>query len=401
MPHVAAARVLHRRRASERWSTGTDERDRHATLRRARRRSTLPVMQTYGRRRSRSCAARAPSCGTARASEYLDFLVGPRGHRRSATPTPRSPTRSPSRRARCCTCRTCYNDRAAGRGGRARSTALLGGGGQVFFATPAPRPTSARSSWPASTAARRPTTSSSARTARSTAARSPRSPPPASRRSRRRSSRCPRASARSRATTSTRSRPRSTRSRRRGAARAGAGRGRREPGDDRVLRRASARCATSAGCCFMVDEVQTGLGRTGAVVRLPALRRRARRRHDGQGARQRRADRRVLGHGATWPPRSSPATTPRPSAASRCATAAGPAPCSTYGGRGRARPGRAGRARLTKVLEALDGVAEVAALKERRGSVWLEVEFSGACAAAGAGPSTRAARRRPVEAGSN
>ena len=47
---------------------------------------------------------------------------------------------------------------------------------------------------------------------------------------------------------------------------------------------------------LIVDEVQTGLGRTGKLVRVPARRRRAaRHRHHGQGARQRRADRRLLG----------------------------------------------------------------------------------------------------------
>ena len=67
------------------------------------------------------------------------------------------------------------------------------------------------------------------------------------------------------------------------------------------------------GILMMVDEVQTGLGRTGGVVRLPALRRHARRGHGGQGPRQRRADRGVLGARrrgrrvrarATTPPRS-------------------------------------------------------------------------------------------------
>ena len=56
--------------------------------------------------------------------------------------------------------------------------------------------------------------------------------------------------------------------RQRGPARAGAGRGRREPGARPGTSRACASCATSVGCCSMVDEVQTGFARTGSVVRL-------------------------------------------------------------------------------------------------------------------------------------
>ncbi len=52
------------------------------------------------------------------------------------------------------------------------------------------------------------------------------------------------------------------------------------------------------------------------LVRLPALRRRARRGHHGQGARQRRADRGLLGAGRGGARSAAAATTPRPSAAS-------------------------------------------------------------------------------------
>ena len=98
------------------------------------------------------------------------------------------------------------------------------------------------------------------------------------------------------------------------------------------------------GLLFMVDEVQTGLGRTGRVVRLPALRRPARRRHDGQGARQRRADRRVLGPGRGG--RRLRARRPRhhlrrPAAGHR----RGARRARGDGGRGRARPGPRRRAR--------------------------------------------------------
>ena len=181
------------------------------------------------------------------------------------------------------------------RGGRARSTALLGGGGPGVLLQLGRRGQRVRaSSWPASGAAAA-ATSSSAPTARSTAARSPRCTPPASRRSTRRSSRCPRASATWRGTTSTRSRRAIDPTRRRGAARAGAGRGRREPGDRPSTSRASAALCDERGAA---DHGRRGADRPRPhrrVVRLPARRRRARRRHDGQGARQRRADRRVLG----------------------------------------------------------------------------------------------------------
>ena len=53
------------------------------------------------------------------------------------------------------------------------------------------------------------------------------------------------------------------------------------------------------------------------VVRLPALRRPARRRDAGQGARQRHARSARAGPSARWPPRSSRATTPRRTAARR------------------------------------------------------------------------------------
>ena len=151
------------------------------------------------------------------------------GHRRQALPRlprrarrdvarPRQPGRSPRRSAaRPRTLLHVSNLFANPRRPRprSRSNELLreatgDAGPGVLHATPAPRPTSARSSWPASSAGAA-ATPSSARSAASTAARWRRSPPPGSRPSTSRSSRCPTGSATSRGATSTRSRRRSTR----------------------------------------------------------------------------------------------------------------------------------------------------------------------------------------------
>ena len=80
----------------------------------------------------------------------------------------------------------------------------------------------------------------------------------------------------------------------RGPARAGPGRGRRQPGRRRVLR-GGAPALRRAGCAA---DRRRGPDRPGphrAVVRLPALRDPARRGDGGQGPRQRRADRGLLG----------------------------------------------------------------------------------------------------------
>ena len=81
----------------------------------------------------------------------------------------------------------------------------------------------------------------------------------------------------------------------------------------------AARAITAAtGALLVLDEVQTGVGRTGALVRLPGPRGRpARRRHPRQGARRRTAARRDRRLRPAPPTCSSPASTARPSAATR------------------------------------------------------------------------------------
>ena len=155
-----------------------------------------------------------------------------------------------------------------------------------------------------------------ARTEASTAGRSPPCTRPASRPSTRRSNRCPRGSATSRGWTSTHSSPRSTTPWRRSCSnrsRARAASAPRRPSTSVGVRR----LCDERGILFMVDEVQTGLGRCGRWFAHQHFGVRARRGDDGQGARQRRSDRRVLGPCATSPRASNRETTPPPSAASR------------------------------------------------------------------------------------
>ena len=139
-------------------------------------------------------------------------------------------------------------------------------------ATAGPRPTSAPSSWPDGGAAGAGTWSS-APTARSTAAPWPPCTPPASRPSTSRSSRCRRASATWPGGTSTPWRRPSTRAWRRVLLEPVQGEGGVNPAGARVLPGGAAASATNEGCLLIVDEVQTGLGRTGRMVRVPALRR--------------------------------------------------------------------------------------------------------------------------------
>ena len=124
----------------------------------------------------------------------------PVGHRRHVA-RPRQPGgRRGDRRPRPASCSTSATSSPTPwrRRRRWRSTELLGeatgaAGPGVLHQLRRRGRSSARSSWPASTAAAA-ATSSSAPSAASTAAPSPRSPPPASRPSTSRSSRCPRAS---------------------------------------------------------------------------------------------------------------------------------------------------------------------------------------------------------------
>ena len=100
-----------------------------------------------------------------------------------------------------------------------------------------------------------------------------------------------------------------------------------------------------------------------AVVRVRALRHPARHRHHGQGAGQRRAHRRLLGHAPRWPTPSRPATTPPPSGASRWPP--GPPWRRVQIMRARERvPERAAQsgARLAEGLAATPGVASVRGL---------------------------------------
>ncbi len=96
--------------------------------------------------RSRSCAATGHGSGTARARSTSTSSPASRS-RRSVTRTPRSPPRSPTRRARCCTSRTSTTTTCSRRSRRS-STRCSAAAAACSSATRAPRRTSARSSSP-------------------------------------------------------------------------------------------------------------------------------------------------------------------------------------------------------------------------------------------------------------
>ena len=249
-----------------------------------------------------------------RARGHVARPRAPRGRRR----------RSRTRRARCCTSRTCTTtrcSRSSPNGSTCLLTSATGTPGRVFFANSGRRGQRVRDQArpPARPGARRaralPCALGVQLVPRPHAHHAGRDRP--ARRSRRRSSRCRPASARSSSRISTRSRPRWTSGSARSCSRrsrARAGCSPRRPATSKAVRR----LCDEREALLIIDEVQTGLGRTGSLVRVRARRRRpSRRGDDGQGARQRPADRRVLGPHRTSPRRSAPVITRRRSAASR------------------------------------------------------------------------------------
>ena len=302
------------------------------------------------------------SCGTATGKRVPRLPVRPRGDR--ARPRPPGGGRRPRRAGPHAAARLePLRHRAAAPRSRRTLDRLLGGGGQVFFSN-----SGAEANECAIKLARKfgrprpPRRGQRLRLVPRPHARHARTPP-ASRRSTRRSSPCPRASATSPGTTSTRSRRRSTRRSPRSCssrcrARAASTRPTAEyfAGRPPAVRRAGRCCSWSTRCrpASAAPGEWFGFQHFGVA---------ARRRHDGQGARQRRAHRRLLGPGRRGRARSSPATTPRPSAASRSPPRAARAVLDVMEAEDVPGPGDAGRrAAHRRRCSTLPGVADVRGL---------------------------------------
>ena len=335
----AAARAVHRRRRRHHDRRGRRDRcdaPRHAATRRAAH-AHVPAAaghvragrghRAVGRRRASATSTSSPASPS----------------RRSATPTPRSPTRSPSRPAPCCTSPTCSAPTPGPRWPRTLDR-LLGGGGQVFFCQLRRRGQRVRhQAGPQVGRPRPPRRGQRLRlvprpharhAARHRPAAEARGVPAAARGLPPRGLERPR---RARGAPSTRRWPPCCSSRCRARAAC-------NPATAEYFQGVRRLC-DERGLLFMVDEVQTGLGRTGRVVRLPALRRRCPTSSPWPRRSATACPSAPAGPGPRSPRPSSPATTPRPSAASRSPPPR-PAPCcAVMEARGRARPGRDGRAR--------------------------------------------------------
>ena len=253
-------------------------------------------MQTYGRLPVAFVRGEGAKLWDSEGKRVPRLPRRPRGHvARPRAPGGRRRDRRPGPHAAARVEPLLQRRAAAGRG-RA-STGCSAAAARCSSPTRAPRPTSARSSWPAATA--RPTaaptgSTCSRRAARSTAAPSPRSRPPASPRSTRRSSRCRTASARWCSPTSTRSAAAMDERVCAVLLEPVQGEGGVQPRHP-ATSRACARCATSGRRCSSSTRCRPASVAPGSGSASSTPRRAARRRHDGQGARQRHAHRRVLG----------------------------------------------------------------------------------------------------------
>ena len=288
-------------------------------------------MQTYGRAAGRVRARRGHAAlGHRRPASTSTSSAGSRS-RRSATPIPRSPTRSPTRRARCSHVSNLYYNDAAAPARRPPRRARSAAAGRVFFSN-----SGAEANECAIKLARRHGQSNGGperyhvvsaygsfhgRTLTTLAATGqpqkqetfqplPTGLPPRAVRRRRRARRG------------------DGRARVRGAARARAGRGRRAARRRPATSKPCARCATSARRCSSSTRCRPASAGPAAGSASSTPRRPPRRRHDGQGARQRRARSARAGPAPTSPAAFRPGDH-----------------ATTFGGQPLAARGRARRAR--------------------------------------------------------